>query len=474
MTLTKKLLSGFAAMLGLVLLISGASLAIIGGLSDDLERAAKVIAREQYLAGQVAGSASEMANAESGAVLSSVIGKQDQTENHLNNFLKRSRVLASSLDEALAISTHPETAAIIQALKRDASVAIQSHEELRSALSGQRMDAGMEIFAVRIEPQLAKIVTSAASLVENANRNLTAASAASAAKSSRTRAITVLLMLIALGAGGAVFWFVHQASGSLRRFSGRIAENAEQVSNAASQVSGAGKMLAEGTSEQAASLQDTASSTREIESITRSNADHARRVAQLMDESERCAGEVNQTLERTVGKMKEIDSSSNKIARIIKVIDEISFQTNILALNAAVEAARAGEAGLGFAVVADEVRSLAQRCTQAAKDTASLIEESIETSHEGNSSLNQTSEAVRVLTQTSSQVKQLVDQVNAGSQEQARGMEQIARAVLEMEQVTQRNAAAAEQSAASGEELNAYAASLRGLVGEMRQLIGAA
>ena len=474
MTLTKKLLSGFAAMLGLVLLISGAALAIISSLSGDLERAANVIARQQSLAGQVASSAAEMANSERAAVLSSVIGEREQTEKHLGAFQTRSTVLSRSLDESLALSTSQEGRTLIEALRRDAATAVQGHEELRSAIGGQRMDAALEIFRQRIDSQLGEIGRKASSLVESTNRDLAQASAASAAKSARTRTITILLMLVALGAGGVVFWVVRNASESLRRFSGRIAENAGQVSGAASQVSSASKSLADGTSEQAASLQDTASSTREIESITRSNADHALRMASLMDESERSTTEVNQTLERTVGKMKEIDTSSNKIARIIKVIDEIAFQTNILALNAAVEAARAGEAGLGFAVVADEVRNLAQRCAQAAKDTAGLIEESIGTSHEGNRSLDQTSDAVRGLTQTSSQVKQLVDQVAAGSQEQAKGMEQIAHAVMQMEQVTQQNAAAAEQSAAAGEELNGYAAGLRSLVEEMKQMIGAA
>src|SRR6202043_255065 len=135
--------------------------------------------------------------------------------------------------------------------------------------------------------------------------------------------------------------------------------------------------------------------------------------------------------------MTDITASSNKISKIIKVIDEIAFQTNILALNAAVEAARAGEAAAGFAVVADEVRNLAQRSAQAARDTAALIEESIETSREGNTRLDQMAGAVVAMTGNSTRVKSLVDEVNSGNQEQARGMDQIARAILEMERVTQ-------------------------------------
>jgi len=157
----------------------------------------------------------------------------------------------------------------------------------------------------------------------------------------------------------------------------------------------------------------------------------------------------------------------------VKVIDEIAFQTNILALNAAVEAARAGEAGLGFAVVADEVRNLAQRCAQAARDTAALIEESIATAGDGNARLDQMAGAVRSMTQSAIRVKSLVDEVNLGSQEQTRGMEQISRAVLQMEQVTQQTAAGAEESASAGAELDGHASRLRNLVHEMREMIGA-
>jgi methyl-accepting chemotaxis protein len=172
-------------------------------------------------------------------------------------------------------------------------------------------------------------------------------------------------------------------------------------------------------------------------------------------------------------KMKEIDASSNKIAHIIKVIDEIAFQTNILALNAAVEAARAGEAGLGFAVVADEVRNLAQRSAEAAKNTADLIEASIETSRDGNSRLQQMASAISDVTGNSARIKALVDDVNTGSQEQARGMDQIARAIGEVERVTQQNAASAQESASAGVGLDRDAALLGSLVRELREMVGA-
>jgi methyl-accepting chemotaxis protein/methyl-accepting chemotaxis protein-1 (serine sensor receptor) len=170
--------------------------------------------------------------------------------------------------------------------------------------------------------------------------------------------------------------------------------------------------------------------------------------------------------------MGEINASSDKIAKIIKVIDEIAFQTNILALNAAVEAARAGEAGMGFAVVADEVRNLAQRSAQAARDTAILIEESISKSNGGKVKVDQVAKAIETITEQSTQVKTLVDEVQLGSEEQSRGIEQIGKAITQMEQVTQRSAASAEESASAAQQLSAQSASLKDIVTRMNHLIG--
>jgi len=192
-----------------------------------------------------------------------------------------------------------------------------------------------------------------------------------------------------------------------------------------------------------------------------------------MQQSAEGAAQVNLALDQTVAQMKQIDASSNKISGIIRVIDEIAFQTSILALNAAVEAARAGEAGLGFAVVADEVRNLAKRCATAAKETQSLIEESIRTAHEGRDHLNRTAAAMHSMTENASRVRSLVDEVSALNQDQAKGMDQIATTVRDMDHVTQTTAHGAQETAAAGAELKEHATALRGLVREMREMVGA-
>ncbi len=162
--------------------------------------------------------------------------------------------------------------------------------------------------------------------------------------------------------------------------------------------------------------------------------------------------------------MGEIKTQSEKISRIIKVIDEIAFQTNILALNASVEAARAGEAGMGFAVVADEVRNLAQRCAQAAKDTTVLIEESIAKSNEGKAKVDQVAGAIHDITEQSIKARTLVDEVSRGSKEQAYGNEQVSQAVSKMEEVTGSVAASAENGAEAARKLSAESSELRDIV----------
>ena len=236
---------------------------------------------------------------------------------------------------------------------------------------------------------------------------------------------------------------VSQISRTLQRVATEMADGAGQVASAAGQVAASSQSLAQGASEQAASIEETSAATEEIHSMARRNTENSNSAAALVLQSQEKFEETRASLDQMVVAMNEITTSSGKISKIIKVIDEIAFQTNILALNAAVEAARAGEAGLGFAVVADEVRNLAQRCAQAAKDTADLIEDSVVKSNAGKVKVDQVAGAIRIVTDEAAKIKVLVDEISVGSQEQARGIEQIGSAITQMDQVTQRAAASA-------------------------------
>ncbi len=297
--------------------------------------------------------------------------------------------------------------------------------------------------------------------------------AAAASTGSRMKWLTWLGLVISVVGGSGIFYVVVRGINQvLNRTVSELAEGAGQITSASSQVASSSQSLAQGASEQAASLEETSASSEEITSMTRKNAENSQSAAGMMTEVDHRVAEGNRTLEEMVVSMREITSSSDKISKIIKVIDEIAFQTNILALNAAVEAARAGEAGMGFAVVADEVRNLAQRSAQAAKDTAALIEESISKSNEGSTKLQRVTDVIRAITDSATKVKTLVDEVNLGSQEQARGIEQISKAIAQMDQVTQSNAANAEESASASEEMSAQAEALNNIVLQLRSLVG--
>jgi len=258
----------------------------------------------------------------------------------------------------------------------------------------------------------------------------------------------------------------------LQTIAEELAAGSSHIRLASDQLADSSQSLAEGATEQAASIEETSATTEEINAMTRQNADHSKAVTELMSETAGSVQEANQKLEQMVSSMQDITASSDRIAKIIKVIDEIAFQTNILALNAAVEAARAGEAGMGFAVVANEVRNLAQRSAQAAKDTTSLIEESIGTSRQGSARLGEVGKAVHRMTELSDKVKLLMDEVSAGSHEQAKGIEQITSAIRQMDEVTQRSAATAEESASAGNELRSDSESLDRIIGQLRVLMG--
>jgi methyl-accepting chemotaxis protein len=322
------------------------------------------------------------------------------------------------------------------------------------------------------DPLHGELKPSVTALVNLNRRNGDSDSAEAEHVASTGRILIFVILLVALASGSAlVFLIVRSVNGALRSAASSLAEGAEQVASAAGQVSSGSQSLAQGSSEQAASLEETSASATEINSMALSNAGKSRSAANLVGQSQLRFEETNTALSHMVTAMGEINTSSEKISKIIKVIDEIAFQTNILALNAAVEAARAGEAGMGFAVVADEVRNLAQRCAQAAKDTAVLIEESIGKSNEGKVKVDLVATGIRSITEQSAEVKSLIDEISLSSQEQAKGIEQVTKAVIQMEQVTQATAANAEESAAAAQELNAQSETLVAVVNDLKAIV---
>lgn len=279
-------------------------------------------------------------------------------------------------------------------------------------------------------------------------------------------AIASLTLMVTLG-----IFIANAITKPIQRAIGELTTGSSEVSAASSQVEAASHQLAEGTQEQAASIQETSSTLEETASMVQQNNDNTKQAAILAKNTKNYAQKSNQEMSTMMTSMENLKQSSNEISKIIKVIDEIAFQTNLLSLNAAVEAARAGDAGKGFAVVAEEVRNLAQRSAIAAKDTSAIIEKNITLSEESVIIAKDVNESLTQIDDESRKVSELLEEISTATEEQSRGIGEINKAIQQMEQVMQSNAATADESAAASNELASQAANVNEIVGALIRLV---
>jgi methyl-accepting chemotaxis protein len=463
-TIGQKLLAGSGALVVSTLLGTAYSVVVTRGLNSLFSVASEVRDFQNCVAG-----ASEMLGLERAMVLHAIFDQKDEVERYKQQFQKASQAMDSRLQRLSAEAQTTDARARLRTLTEANTSWKASHAEFLNLLSGQKVDLAETLMKDRIASTSERIQAVAGERSQIAAESIETERRSAGIKST---ASAVILIGLCLFVGGVVLIQVRGTTRQLQGLASALSESAGQVAGAAGQVASTSRSLAQDASEQAASLQQTSASSEEISSMSRKNAESSQSAAGLVTRSQQKFGETNAKLELMVHAMDDINTSGGKISKIIKVIDEIAFQTNILALNAAVEAARAGEAGLGFAVVAGEVRTLAQRCAQAARDTAELIEDSISKSHDGQAKVDEVAAAIRIITSESEKVKTLVEEVNMGSQDQTRGIEQVAKAVVQMEQLTQNSAASAEEGTKAAEKLTAQSEAMNGVVDRLVEMVG--
>ena len=256
---------------------------------------------------------------------------------------------------------------------------------------------------------------------------------------------------------GTLMAAVKRMQESLTRTVASVRRGVDEINVGSREISAGNTDLSSRTEEQAASLEETAASMEQLASTVKQNADNARQANQLAASASDVAERGGSAVSEVVNTMQEISASSRKISEIVSVIDGIAFQTNILALNAAVEAARAGEQGKGFAVVAGEVRSLAQRSAQAAKEIKGLIEDSVTKVGAGSQQVERAGATMQEIVASVKRVTDIMGEISAASEEQSSGIDQVNRAVSQMDEVTQQNAALVEEAAAAAGSLQEQA-----------------
>ena len=395
-------------------------------------------------------------------------------EGHRQNFAKLAKQGSEHANELLPLVHTEKARGAVQAIRKalgDWQGVFGQYLEL----AAHNDFAGAHTLVTDKMAPLVEVVSQAASRLEEEQQSLRVSSKIMAGKNvARSKWMNVSMLAFGLVCGLLLGFSIRQINRLLRGITGELSQGAGRVAEDAEQVRQASEVLGQGASDQAASIEETSAANQEVNNTAHQNAERSAKASNLIKDVCKEVGETTRVLDRTREAMTGITESSRSISKIIQVIDEIAFQTNLLALNAAVEAARAGEAGMGFAVVADEVRRLSQRCAGAAKETAALIGESLERSKEGSTRLDKLTGHIHSIAQRTEAVTALADEVQTGSLEQARAMEEIGNALTRMQSITEKTAANAEQSAVIGERLNAESQDLRSVVEKLDALVGGA
>ena len=425
-------------------------------------------------------------------------------------FAEESKVSSASSAELQkkveALIDKPEEKAMFAGLLEQRKVYIGSRDQVYKLKGESQVEAANEVFEKTFVPAAAKYQKMVSDLLAHQRATIDATAREIDAVASTSRNLLLTLAVLALGFGVVCAWLLttgivrplrtaveiarkvadgdltaqidasakdetgqlllalKDMNTSLLNIVSEVRSGTDSIATSSTQIAAGNQDLSSRTEEQAGSLEETASSMEELTSTVKQNADNARQANQLAASAAQVAVKGGEVVAQVVGTMESINSSSNKIVDIISVIDGIAFQTNILALNAAVEAARAGEQGRGFAVVASEVRNLAQRSASAAKEIKTLIGASVEQVNAGSMLVAQAGSTMNDIVDSVQRVSDIITEITAASSEQSVGIDEINRAIGQMDAVTQQNAALVEESAAAAESMQHQAHNLAQVV----------
>ena len=469
-TLSRRIITGFVVLMVFILSVGGYSLTRMSNMSESLANVADNTLPSVILLNGLTSHAKSLIIEEARLARAS---EEDRAD--IEAVIRSSAAaLEKGLSEYEKLISDPEDARLFEEVKssvKGQSTAMQKNRELvkRGASAEDIYRFEKETLVPAIDRALKAIEDDVA---YNEKLGGISADSGKASATLGVRVVGIILVLSLLFSIGFAVLIIRSVNKALSEVTDDLDRGALQTSSAASQVSMASQQLSSGAAEQASAVQETSASLEEMSSMVRSTADNAQKAKILAAEARSVAQAGSQTMTAMLTAMQEIDASSSDIAKIVKNIDEIAFQTNILALNAAVEAARAGEAGAGFAVVADEVRSLAQRSAAAAKETADKIDAAIASSRRGSTSSSEVERALIQITEKVAATDVLVAEIAKAASEQAQGISQVSVAVSQMDKVSQANSASAEDSASAAEELNAQSEVLKESVGKLRALVG--
>ena len=474
MTLAKKLLISFGALFLLFLGFVGSSLYTSETLGDQLKMSTDIVGQKLLLAGQLKAGANKLRSDQRATILYSLQKDSEHASATQQDYAKCTQEMAANIAKIKPLLSTDQGRADIATLESSMEVYNSFFQQIVQLTTEGKADEAFQVYRDKASPVGTAMEEAAGDVMQLNARILSNTGVEGAAKVRMARWMALLLSIAALGAMLMTGFVVRGVARKLQRITKELAESGQQLDAASGQIAASSLGLSSGSSEQAASLQEISASMEEMTAMTKRNAENSTQATAMMAETASQVSRSNTALQEMVSSMDAIKTSSEKVAKINKTIDEIAFQTNILALNAAVEAARAGEAGMGFAVVADEVRNLAQRSAVAAKDTAALIDEAIANSSQGAERLDQVALSIHAITESASKVKMLVDEVSEASKQQMQGINQVSSAVIQVSKVTQTAAATAEETAGGAKELSTRSEKVLRLVNQLQTMVDGA